>query len=626
MRRSQVHISSFDNRRNDSLDAQQHVAFQYNAYYLHIIPSQLPERCRIIPIRKMWAIHQPKPRVANSQTFHFLNDPPGDNHRNQHQLPTPSSSPDLRPPAKRLTIPDLVSTDEHFGKVNALQTAVDTLERASPPGDAVLMFNETGEGEYLLSARPWEVDECRKVNRELWDRLGGGHSPVRSPAPTCGPTGQPAALSYLTPPSSPEPARKYNLAPVAHVELPNVREPSIPSDCAGIFDHPAHPISIDESMEYISDCDDEFEHSDECTLESPYTLADGFSPCAPAPISSCHYYDGTDLFNSKRPIPPTAPMGSPSYDLPTRPRPTIKDLTSYLDLSKFPEWPIARGGFGEVWKGALVSDEKKTRPIAVKRLTMYTAAGDEGVKKITKRTNRELSIWSRLRHRNILPLLGTCSFRGGIGIVSGWQENGSAIEWVRTNPGVNRLELCKGICSGLKYLHDTEIVSLPPSPSDHKLNPKPKKVHGDLRGANVLISKSGTPRLIDFGLASVTGGNVFSASSTLAGTLRWMAPELQVTEQQGATAAGDMFAFGMTTLELFTGLPPFSDVNNDIAVLLKYQKGERPSRPCGTKRSNRNGNEDRGDSPYERREARDTVCERYAQMVHVEEEAKGDMI
>ncbi|KEP48298.1 Serine/Threonine kinase catalytic domain protein [Rhizoctonia solani 123E] len=244
----------------------------------------------------------------------------------------------------------------------------------------------------------------------------------------------------------------------------------------------------------------------------------------------------------------------------------VKDLTPQLDNSCFSEWPIARGGFGEIWKGALT----RGRPIAVKRLTMYSAAGDEGVKKIRKVW--ELAIWSKLKHPNVLPLMGTCLFRGSMGLVSEWQDNGNATEWVRANPGVDRLELvCLTVVIENLKLMDRYILQ-----------------------GNVIISKKGRPRLIDFGLASITDNSLFSASSTLVGTLRWMAPELQVTEGQGTTKAGDMFAFGM---ELFTGLPPFSTVKNDIAVLLKYQNGDRPSRPSPTRDGIKNSTNNQAETP-----------------------------
>ncbi|KEP50000.1 tyrosine kinase catalytic domain protein [Rhizoctonia solani 123E] len=455
----------------------------------------------------MWTIHHPKPRTASPQTFNFLDDPPGPG---QSQLPTPSSTPEPKSSARRLSIPDLVSNDTHFGKINTLQTAVDTFERAALPGGAVLTFDQAGEGEYLLSAKPWEVDECRRVNQELWDRLEG-HIRIPS-APVCAPAIQPAALTYLTPPSSPEPIRKRRLAPIEHSDPPNVLEPTTPSDCA-------NPLSaVPESLEYLSDYDDEWAVESVC------------SDSEELPLGLINRSDCPNNDDSHNPTPSFSPSGvcdishleNSIMGISTHSEELgIKDLTPQLDNSGFSEWPIARGGFGEIWKGALT----RGRPIAVKRLTMYSAAGDEGVKKIRKRTTRELAIWSRLKHANILPLMGTCLFRGSMGLVSEWQDNGNATEWVRANPGVDRLELvCLTVVIENLKLMDRYILQ-----------------------GNVMISKKGRPRLIDFGLASITDNSLFSASSTLAGTLRWMAPELQVTEGQGTTKAGDMFAFGMVS-------------------------------------------------------------------------------
>ncbi|EUC63925.1 tyrosine kinase domain protein [Rhizoctonia solani AG-3 Rhs1AP] len=465
----------------------------------------------------MWTIHHPKPRTASPQTFNFLDDPPGPG---QSQLPTPSSTPEPKSSTRRLSIPDLVSNDTHFGKINTLQTAVDTFERATLPGGAVLTFDQAGEGEYLLSAKPWEVDECRRVNQELWDRLEG-HVYIPS-APVCTPAVQPAALTYLTPPSSPEPIRKRRLAPIEHSDPPNVPEPPTPSDCANLLS--ASP----ENLEYLSDYEDEWAVESVCSdsEELPLGLINR-SDCPNDDDShnSTHSFSPSDVCDISYLEKSIMGISTHSEELgikATHPGELgIKDLTPQLDNSCFSEWPIARGGFGEIWKGALT----RGRPIAVKRLTMYSAAGDEGAKKIRKRTTRELAIWSRLKHPNILPLMGTCSFRGSMSLVSEWQDNGNATEWVRANPGVDRLELvCLAVVIENLKLMDRHILQ-----------------------GNVMISKKGRPRLIDFGLASITDNSLFSASSTLAGTLRWMAPELQVTEGQGTTKAGDMFAFGMVS-------------------------------------------------------------------------------
>jgi hypothetical protein len=100
--------------------------------------------------------------------------------------------------------------------------------------------------------------------------------------------------------------------------------------------------------------------------------------------------------------PPCSPLSPYAHlselrDFMTSPT-SLPDLTLALDLSSFPEWPVARGGFGDVWKGDIVDQSSEAtgtlskkcglgagrRTVAVKRLTMYTDAGEDGAAKIIK--------------------------------------------------------------------------------------------------------------------------------------------------------------------------------------------------------------------------------------------------
>ncbi|KAB5588931.1 Tyrosine-protein kinase Src-2 [Ceratobasidium theobromae] len=521
----------------------------------------------------MGIIHQPRPR-APSPTFAFVRPP---DQPVAFLLPTPTSTPppNAIPKGTHLTIPGLVESDDRYGSSNALGRALDVLANHSSK-DAVLTLGREQDDEYMLSARPFDTTIHKMACEELWSELDKLEDPpaarVESPE-TIVPQ---STFSYLTPPSSPEPVRKRDMVPTARVDRKEL-------DLAPEMDNLAAPNTNIESGAYAQDLalksSPFIDEPANDGLEYPPSGCDDFD-------WSCHddneggdednemnqddNYDDEMIPNNEDEtiLPPP-----PYMDLLNDFSESIPDLTLSLDMSSFSEWPIAKGGFGDVWKGSILggnsgsikgleNNKGSTKPVAVKRLTAYADGGEEGKRRILKRTTRELFIWSSLHHANVLPLLGTCSFRGGVGIVSEWQDNGNATAWVKTNPHVDRLELCEGICAGLEYLHQNGVV------------------HGDLRGANVLISPCGTPRLIDFGLASIVGGNsAFSVSSTLAGTVRWMAPELQVTEGQGTTPPSDMFAFGMTMLELHTGLPPFATIRNDIAVLLKYQHGERPPRP-----------------------------------------------
>ncbi|KAG9080917.1 Phosphatidylglycerol/phosphatidylinositol transfer protein, partial [Ceratobasidium sp. 370] len=545
----------------------------------------------------MGFIHQPAPRGPNP-VFRF-SDSAARPSNPAHSLPTPSCTPPpgAGNPSSRLTIERLAQCEVELADSDTLGRALSALPPRSS-GYSLVTLNCEEEDEYIFSARSFgrsEIsDACRRLQSNFDDCTAVAVEPpnvTRAPPP-------PSAQAYLTPPSSPETGPEYDPAHGADVD-----DMSLDAGSTLVDDYSSDPCSSRELEKYEADenrYEAETEIYDNNSLESNWfgdDGADGWPECDDNAVfddieaetevligSAVHdsspasgYFTGLRKFT-------TSPVNLP-------------DLTTALDPSSFPQWPVARGGFGEVWKGDIVyngsklanteapKEEYGSKPrrkaVAVKRLTIYSDAGEGGVRKVLKRTAREIYIWSRLRHRNVLPLLGICTFRGGIGIVSPWQEAGNATAWVNQNPGVDRLELCEGICAGLIYLHDNAVT------------------HGDLRGANVLISPHGTPRLIDFGLATVVGGiPAFSASSTISGTVRWMAPELQVGESQGTTMASDVFAFGMTMLELFTGAPPFSTIRNDVAVLLKYQQGRRPPRPvaAGNRHTRNNTSDERKDT------------------------------
>jgi len=113
-------------------------------------------------------------------------------------------------------------------------------------------------------------------------------------------------------------------------------------------------------------------------------------------------------------------------------------------------------------------------------------------------------------------------------------------------------------------------------------------VHGDLKGANILISPFGRACLADFGLASIKDSQVLNMSSgsnsRAAGTLRWQAPELLDlasvhAESDGCnTLASDIYALACVYYEIFSGEVPFFETKNDAAVLLAVIKGQRPTR------------------------------------------------
>ncbi|KAJ7839212.1 kinase-like domain-containing protein, partial [Mycena olivaceomarginata] len=102
---------------------------------------------------------------------------------------------------------------------------------------------------------------------------------------------------------------------------------------------------------------------------------------------------------------------------------------------------------------------------------------------------------------------------------------------------------------------------------------------------NILINDAGQACLADFGLALAMESQAFSTSSAggTRGTLRWLAPEIldssRKSDRQASLTKRDIYAFGCTILEIYTGGPPFSNLKDVEVVHHVVTKRERPEIP-----------------------------------------------
>ncbi|KAL4066217.1 kinase-like domain-containing protein [Scleroderma yunnanense] len=260
---------------------------------------------------------------------------------------------------------------------------------------------------------------------------------------------------------------------------------------------------------------------------------------------------------------------------PQDPRKALQDLTQRaaqycinLDGYVFKDNTfLLRGGSGIVFPGTMVneagatdSDLRSGQKVAIKIPRAGPPNTDANIKKFLK----EVHVWSKLKHPNILPLLGiTTEFDLTVSIVSPWMNKGNAHDYVQ-NKAVDPRPLIKGTAHGLHYLH----------------NHSPSAIfHGDLKGINVLISDNGQALLSDFGFSLLVNS---SFSMTLSnhggtkGTLMWKSP--QILEGGEVSAESDVWAFGMTVLELFTRKNPFHSMPTAAAIMFKIITG-MPDRP-----------------------------------------------
>ncbi|KAI9112170.1 hypothetical protein K1719_016693 [Acacia pycnantha] len=186
------------------------------------------------------------------------------------------------------------------------------------------------------------------------------------------------------------------------------------------------------------------------------------------------------------------------------------------------------GGFGKVYKG-MMPDSKIE--VAVKKVSHDSKQG------IREFISEIVSI-GRLRHRNLVSLLGYCRRKGELLLVYEFMPNGSLDKYLYNQPKVTlnwmqRFKIIKGVALGLCYLHEEweQVV-----------------VHRDVKASNVMLDSEFNGRLGDFGLARLYDHDVDPTTTHVAGTLGYVAPETMRTGR--ATTKSDVFSFGAFMLEV----------------------------------------------------------------------------
>lgn len=211
------------------------------------------------------------------------------------------------------------------------------------------------------------------------------------------------------------------------------------------------------------------------------------------------------------------------------------------------------GGMAVVYRGTLHPQETA---IAIKCLRFYPHGDESNIDHIV----REIHTWTELQHENLVPVFGVVTkFDFAVSIVSEWMEKGNAFDHVQ-DEAVDPRPLLLGVAHGLQYLHDGGIL------------------HGDLRSRNVLVSKDGRALLTDYGLSPLVDASFsMTAAAPIRPTVRWLAPE-QIDGYGKVTTQADVWAFGITALELFTRKPPHHDIPDTRKVILRILNGP-PTRP-----------------------------------------------
>ncbi|KAK7466334.1 Rho guanine nucleotide exchange factor [Stygiomarasmius scandens] len=233
------------------------------------------------------------------------------------------------------------------------------------------------------------------------------------------------------------------------------------------------------------------------------------------------------------------------------------------DTVKIGDYPVAAGGFGDIWKGSIGG-----RMACLKVVKLYN---ESDIQMLLKESEflKEAILWRQLNHPNVLPFYGLYFLddrKHRLCLVSPWMENGNVKQYLSkpSEKPIDRVALAYDVANGLSYLHGEKIV------------------HGDLKGVNILITPSGRASVADFGLSCIADSEVlrWTSMSTIhsGGTARWLAPECLI-DGLPVTYKSDIYAFGCVCYEIFTGLVPFQELAKDPAVLYQLLSRKRPRRP-----------------------------------------------
>jgi len=227
--------------------------------------------------------------------------------------------------------------------------------------------------------------------------------------------------------------------------------------------------------------------------------------------------------------------------------------------------PLGAGGMGEVFRAR---DTKLNRDVAIKVLPSAFAQDAERV----ARFRREAQVLASLNHPNIAAIHGLEECDGVVALALELVEGEDLAERLSRGaiPVDEAVAIAKQIAEGLEAAHDKGIV------------------HRDLKPANLKLTRDGTVKILDFGLAKAYGGEAeaaagggLSQSPTMSrqmteagvifGTAAYMSPE----QARGGTVdkRADIWAFGVVLFEMLTGKRLFTGetVSDTLAAVLRQE-------------------------------------------------------
>ena len=257
-----------------------------------------------------------------------------------------------------------------------------------------------------------------------------------------------------------------------------------------------------------------------------------------------------------RPGPPSSTMTTPPPNIPGGPTETLRVPGGII----FPGAEFAgryrihdelgRGGMGRVYKAL---DREIGETIALKVLIPEFSLDE----RMIERFRNELKLARRIAHKNVCRIFDLGSSEGIYFITMEYvpgDDLKSIIRMMGPLSPARALAVAGQVCDGLAEAHRLGVV------------------HRDLKSANIMIDREGSPRIMDFGIARASETKGITDRGAMVGTPEYMAPEQVGGEEVDPRA--DIYSLGIILFEMVTGRLPFEGTTPLSVALM--QKTVRP--------------------------------------------------
>ncbi|XP_051946339.1 mitogen-activated protein kinase kinase kinase kinase 5-like isoform X2 [Xyrauchen texanus] len=212
---------------------------------------------------------------------------------------------------------------------------------------------------------------------------------------------------------------------------------------------------------------------------------------------------------------------------------------------------VGSGTYGDVYKARNIS----TGELAAVKIIKLEAGDDFSI------IQQEIFMVKECTHHNIVAYFGSYLCREKLWICMEYCGGGSLQDIYHVTGPLSELQIayvCRETLQGLGYLHSKG------------------KMHRDIKGANILLTDNGDVKLADFGVAAKITATIAKRKSFI-GTPYWMAPEVAAVEKNGGyNQLCDIWAVGITSIELAELQPPMFDLHPMRALFLMSKSNFQP--------------------------------------------------